>query len=107
MAERRKALRTRSRVFVTVEGVLCRSVDISPEGMMIEMPVPPPVGKRIELLVALGEKMLKMPAEVMRHVPRGEKLTGVGVKFGALNSIVRVALNQHLIAKRIEEAAKG
>jgi hypothetical protein len=106
MGEKRKATRTRSRNFVTVEGTLCRTVDISPTGMLIEMAKPPAVGKRLELLLALGEKMVKIPAEVMRHEPRGEKLTGVGVRFGALNSLVRVALQQHLLAIRIAEAGK-
>lgn len=106
MGEKRKSTRTRSRNFVTVEGVLCRTVDISPSGMMIEMAKPPAIGKRIELLLALGEKMVKIPAEVMRHEPRGEKLTGVGVRFGELNSLVRVALQQHLIALRMNEAGR-
>ncbi len=43
----------------------------------------------------------------MRHEQRGKRLTGVGVKFDALNSRAKVTLQEHLIAKRIQEAAKA
>jgi hypothetical protein len=106
MPERRRNLRVRTQVFVSIEGLLFRTVDISDEGMMIEMESPPPVGKRLALTVAFGESMVTIQATVMRHEQRGKKWCGVGLKFDPLNSRAKVALQEHLIAKRIEEAAK-
>jgi hypothetical protein len=107
MGERRVHTRIRSLNFVAVEGLLFRTLDVSREGLMLEMATPPPVGAKLQLTIAFGETMVKVPAEVMRHEQRGKKWIGVGLKFGELNSKARVALEQHLIAMKMQEAGKA
>lgn len=106
MPEKRTAPRLRSLNFVAVEGLLFRTLDVSAEGLMLEMAAPPPVGTKIQLVVAFGEDVVKLPCTVMRHEERGKKWIGVGMKFDALNSRARSALQQHIIAKKMEAAGK-
>jgi hypothetical protein len=107
MAERRTNTRLRSLNFVAVEGLLFRTLDVSAEGLMLEMASPPPVGAKLLLVVAFGEEVVKLPCTVMRHEERGKKWIGVGMKFDTLNSKARSALQQHIITKKMEEAGKA
>lgn len=108
MAEKRTNPRLRSLNLVAVEGLLFRTLDVSAEGLMLEMAAPPPVGTKLTLVVAFGEDVVKLPCTVMRHEERGKKWSGVGVKFDApLNSKARAALQQHIIAKKMEAVGKA
>ena len=71
------------------------------EGMLLEMEKPPPMGSRVTVSVAFGEKVVELSGEVVRHVERGKGRTGVGVHFGDLDPKAKWALEEHLIEKKI------
>ena len=104
MADRRTCDRCRSLNFVSIDGRMYRTLDLSDGGMMIEMRYPPPLGAQFEVVAALGEEIVRFPVEVMRHVERGKLWTGVGVRFGKLARRASSALERHIIARRIAEA---
>jgi hypothetical protein len=101
MAEQRKHPRFRSLNFVSIEGAVFRTLDVSREGLMIEMEKPPVIGQRLTLHVAFGEALVKMPVEVMRHETRGKRWTGVGCRFENLTPRARMAIEEHIIAMKM------
>jgi hypothetical protein len=101
MAEQRKHPRIRSLNFVSIEGAVYRTLDVSREGLMIEMGAPPAVGTKLVLHVAFGEAVVKLPVEVMRNEPRGKKWFGVGCRYENLSPRARMAVEEHIIAMKM------
>jgi hypothetical protein len=96
---RRQSPRVHSLNFVAEEGLMFRTLDVSPEGMLIEMGSPAPLGSRLELSVAFGEEILPLHANVVRHELLDDRRVGVGVRFVDLNEAARRALVEHASPK--------
>lgn len=96
MADKRKSPRVHSLNFVAEEGLMHRTLDVSREGMMLEMLVPPPLGTRMNLTVAFGESVVTFPAQVMRHELIQGNRVGVGLRFENLPPEARAAIEAHL-----------
>jgi len=92
---RRQSPRVHSLNFVAEEGLMFRTLDVSPEGMLIEMGSPAPLGSRLELKVAFGEEILPLHANVVRHELLDDRKVGVGVRFVDVNEAARTALLAH------------
>ncbi|HEU4394223.1 MAG TPA: PilZ domain-containing protein [Planctomycetota bacterium] len=104
MADKRQNPRYRSLNFAAKDGVLFRTLDISIEGMLLEMEKPPQLGTRVTLTVAFGEKVVTVSGEVVRHVTRVKGKTGVGVRFDTLEPKAKWALEEHLIERKMKGA---
>jgi hypothetical protein len=100
VANKRKQERIRSVNFVAKDGRLYRTLDVSLQGMLLEMDDPPPLGSRVAITVAFGERVVGLTGEVVRQESRGRGRTGVGVRFHALPSKARWAIEEHLVAKK-------
>ena len=101
---RRKSPRIHSLNFVAEEGRMFRTLDVSTEGMFLEMGAPPPLGSRLDLNVAFGEEIVRLPGMVVRHELLGAGRIGVGIRFEDLDAAARRAVRDH--AER-EKAGKG
>jgi len=95
---RRHSPRIHSLNFVAEEGLMFRTLDVSRDGMMLEMGSPPPLGTRLDLQVAFGEDILRLPAQVVRHELLEKNRVGVGVRFEALDPAARKAVDEHVAA---------
>ena len=102
MSDKRVHPRFRSLNFVAKDGQLYRTLDVSLEGMLLEMEKPPPLGTKVTVSVAFGEKVVNLTGEVVRHVPRGKGRIGVGLRFARLDPKARWALEEHLIEKKMQ-----
>jgi hypothetical protein len=101
MAEnRRSSPRIHSLNFVAEEGLMFRTLDVSKDGMLLEMGAPPPLGGRLDLKVAFGEEVVTVPAQVVRHELLEDHRVGVGVRFLNLGAEARRALEAHLAETR-------
>jgi hypothetical protein len=101
MAEnRRKTPRIHSLNFVAEEGLMFRTLDVSREGMLLEMGAPPPLGSRMDLRVAFGETVVRLPAQVVRHELLARNRVGVGVRFESLDAAARRVVEAHVAAKQ-------
>jgi hypothetical protein len=98
--ERRHSPRVHSLNFVADEATVFRTLDVSPEGMLIEMGVPAPLGSRLELRVAFGELIVPLHARVVRHELLETQGVGVGVRFEDLNEPAQLALNAEVASRR-------
>ncbi len=101
---RRKSPRIHSLNFVAEEGRMFRTLDVSPEGMYLEMGAPPPLGTRLDLHVAFGEEIVRLPGMVVRHELLGIGRVGVGIRFEELDAPARRAVREHVESKK---AVKG
>jgi hypothetical protein len=95
---RRKSPRIHSLNFVAEEGMMFRTLDVSREGMMLEMVSPPPLGSRLDLTVAFGEAVVHLPVHVVRHELLAGNRVGVGVRFEELGAEARRAVEEHVAA---------
>ena len=100
MANKRKQERIRSVNFVAKDGKLYRTLDVSLQGMLLEMADPPPLGSRVTVSIAFGERVVGLSGEVVRQESRGRGRTGVGVRFTTLPSKAKWAIEEHLLAKK-------
>ena len=96
---RRHSPRLHSLNFVAEEGLMFRTLDVSREGMMLEMGSPPPLGSHLELQVAFGETIIHLPAQVVRHDLLPNHRVGVGVQFGNLDAAATKVIEEHIAAK--------
>jgi hypothetical protein len=96
---RRASPRIHSLNFVAEEAAMFRTLDVSREGMLLEMMSPPPLGARLDLHVAFGEAIVRLPAQVVRHELREGGRTAVGVRFESLDATARKAVEDHCAAK--------
>jgi len=102
VSDKREHPRFRSLNFVAKDGQVYRTLDVSLEGMLLEMEQAPPMGSKVTVSVAFGEKVVDLTGEVVRHVERGKGRTGVGVHFGSLDPKAKWALEEHLIEKKMQ-----
>ena len=99
MPDKRKFPRIQSLNFVADEACMFRTLDVSKEGMLLEMGVPPPLGTRLDLRVAFGEEIVRLPGQVVRHELLPGNRVGVGVRFADLDARAREVVAQHAGAK--------
>lgn len=97
-SEKRRFARIRTLNIAAKQGRVFRTLDLSREGMLLEMDDPTPVGTHLSLDVALGESVVELTGEVMRHVPQGNGRVGVGVRFERLSPKAERALRDYLLA---------
>ncbi len=82
--ERRRFPRVTSLNIVVDQGRIFRTLDISRDGMQVEMNIAPPMGSRINVDLQLGENVVEVQGKVMRHVPLPGSHIGVGIEFERL-----------------------
>ena len=99
-SDKRTAPRVHSLNFVAEEGLMFRTLDVAPGGMLIEMAFPPPLGSRLDLRVAFGETIVRLPSQVVRHELVGKNRVGVGVRFEDLDATALKAVEEHLALKK-------
>jgi len=97
--DKRRFPRIQSLNIVAEQGRVFRTLDLSREGMLVEMDVPTALGTRIQLDLALGEEVLEVKGEVVRHVPQDNGRTGVGVRFERLTPRAERAIREYLLKK--------
>jgi hypothetical protein len=97
--EKRRFPRIQALNIVAEKGRVFRTLDLSREGMLVEMDVPTAVGTRIQLDLALGEEVLEVTGQVMRHVPQDNGRIGVGVQFERLTPRAERAIREYLLKK--------
>jgi hypothetical protein len=97
--DKRRFPRIDSLNIVAEKGRIFRTLDISREGMLLEMDIPAPIGTRLHLDVALGEDVLEVEGEVKRHVPQDNGRIGVGVLFHRLPPSADRAIREYLLRK--------
>jgi len=83
--DKRRFPRVESLNIVADKGRVFRTLDLSREGMLLEMDIPAPLGTNIVVDLALGEVVLEVKGEVVRHVPQEGGRTGVGIRFERLS----------------------
>jgi hypothetical protein len=83
--DKRRFPRVRSLNIVADKGRVFRTLDLSREGMLLEMDHPTPMGSQIVVDLALGEVVLEVKGEVVRHVPQQDGRVGVGIRFDRLS----------------------
>lgn len=98
-AEKRRFPRIQSLNIVADKGKVFRTLDLSREGMLVEMDVPAAMGTRLHLDLALGEEILDVQGEVVRHVPQGNGRIGVGMRFDRLTPRAERAIRDYLLKK--------
>jgi hypothetical protein len=98
--DRRQSPRVHSLNFVAEEAGVYRTLDVSPEGMLLEMGVPAPLGSRLELRVAFGEEIVPLHARVVRHELLENRGVGVGVRFEDLTEPAQQALTAEVASRR-------
>ena len=98
-AEKRRFPRIQSLNIVADKGKVFRTLDLSREGMLVEMDVPAAMGTRLHLDLALGEEILDVQGEVVLHVPQGNGRIGVGMRFDRLTPRAERAIRDYLLKK--------
>ena len=97
--EQRRFPRIQALNIVAEKGRVFRTLDLSREGMLVEMDTPTAIGTRIQLDLALGEEVLEVTGQVVRHVPQDNGRTGVGVRFERLSPRAERAIREYLLKK--------
>jgi len=98
--EKRRFPRLQSLNIVAQAGKVFRTLDLSREGMLLEMDVPAAVGTRLHVDLALGEEVLEVEGEVKRHVPQDNGRIAVGILFSRLSPRAERALREYLLTKK-------
>jgi len=98
-SEKRRFPRVDSLNIVADQGRVFRTLDLSREGMLLEMDIPTPIGTKVNLDLALGESVVEVKGEVMRHVPQRNGRVGVGILFQRLSPSSERAIREHLVEK--------
>ena len=99
-SEKRRFPRVRSLNIVAERGRVFRTLDLSREGLLLEMDVPAAVGTHLRLDLALGEAILEVKGEVVRHRVQENGRTAVGVRFGRLSPLAERIIREYLLRKR-------
>jgi len=101
MAQNRRVFpRIHSLNFVAEEGLIFRTLDVSKDGMLLEMGAPPALGTCMNLRVAFGDTVVSLPSQVMRHELLPRNRIGVGVRFRELDPRARRAVEAHVRANK-------
>ena len=98
-SEQRRFPRIQSLNIVAEKGKVFRTLDLSREGMLMEMDVPAAMGTRLQLDVALGEDIIEVKGEVVRHVPQANGKIGVGVRFDRLTPMNERLIREYLLKR--------
>lgn len=101
--EKRRYPRIRSLNIVADKGRVFRTLDLSREGMLLEMDVPTAVGTKLSMDIALGEEVVEVHGEVMRHVPQDNGRIAVGIHFDRLAPRVERSLREFLLKRPGQE----
>ena len=99
--EKRRYPRINSLNIVADRGRVFRTLDLSREGMLLEMDHPAPLGTRLALDVALGEAVVELQGLVVRHVPQDNGRIAVGIRFDRVTPKVERALREFLLKKTV------
>ena len=97
--EKRRYPRINSLNIVADRGRVFRTLDLSREGMLLEMDLPAALGTRLALDVALGEAVVEVQGLVVRHVPQDNGRIAVGIRFDRVTPKVERTLREFLLKK--------
>ena len=97
--EKRRYPRINSLNIVADRGRVFRTLDLSREGMLLEMDLPAALGTRLALDVALGESVVELQGLVVRHVPQDNGRIAVGIRFDRVTPKVERTLREFLLKK--------
>jgi hypothetical protein len=97
--DKRRFPRIQSLSFVADRGRVFRTLDLSREGMMVEMDIPPAIGTRVHLDLALGESVLEVQGVVRRVIGQQNGRSGVGVQFDRLPPKSERAIRDYLLKR--------
>jgi len=98
--DKRRFPRIRSLNVVAEKGRVFRTLDLSREGMLVEMDIPTGRGTRVALDVALGEEIVEVQGEVVRLVPQDNGRIAVGIRFDRLSPKVDRTLRDYLLKRQ-------
>ena len=101
--DRRRYPRIRSLNIVADQGRVFRTLDLSREGMLLEMDVPTAVGTKLSMDIGLGEDVVEVHGEVLRHVPQDNGRIAVGIRFDRLAPRTERALREYLLKRPSQE----
>jgi len=102
-SERRRFQRIPTQNMVVEQGKVFRTLDLSREGMLLEVDVPPPVGSRLHLDLALGEDIVEAQVQVMRHETQPDGKVAAGVLFDRLTPKAERAIREYLLKKTVKK----
>ena len=97
--DKRRFPRIRSMNIVVEKGRVFRTLDLSREGMLLEMDPPAPIGAHLQVDLALGEDIVDVQGDVKRHVPQPDGKIGVGILFGRLSPKTDRTIRDYLLKK--------
>jgi hypothetical protein len=95
--DKRRFPRVQSMNMVAEKGRLFRTLDLSREGMLLEMDIPAAIGSRLQVDLAIGEEILEVVGEVKRHVSQGNGRVAVGILFDRLPPKAERRLREYLL----------
>jgi len=98
-SEKRRFPRIRSLSFVADKGRVFRTLDLSREGMLLEMAPPADIGTQIHVDLALAEEVIEVQGEVKRHVPQPDGKVAVGILFDRLSPKAERTIRDFLLRK--------
>ena len=97
--EKRRYPRIQSHNLVSEQGHVFRTLDLSREGMLLEMDRPAAPGARLSLNVALGETVVEVQGLVVRQAPRDNGRTAVAIWFDGLAPRAERSLREFLLTQ--------
>lgn len=98
--DKRRFPRLRSLNIVAEKGRVFRTLDLSREGMLLEMDVPAALGTRLHLDLAVGDDVIDVGGEVMRHVAQDNGRVAVGIRFSRLSPKSERMIREFLLKKQ-------
>ena len=98
--DKRRFPRLRSLNIVAEKGRVFRTLDLSREGMLLEMDVPAAMGTRLQLDLAVGDDIIDVGGEVMRHVAQDNGRVAVGIRFSRLSPKAERMIREYLLKKQ-------
>jgi c-di-GMP-binding flagellar brake protein YcgR len=98
--DKRRFPRLQSMNIVAEKGRVFRTLDLSREGMLLEMDVPAAIGTRLHLDLAMGDDVVDVAGEVMRHVPQDNGRVAVGIRFSRMAPRSERMLREYLLKKQ-------
>ena len=98
--DKRRFPRLRSLNIVAEKGRIFRTLDLSREGMLLEMDTPAALGTRVQLDLAVGDDIIDVSGEVMRHVHQENGRIAVGIRFSRMAPRSERALREYLLKKQ-------
>lgn len=84
---------------VILSNAYSRTLNLSKEGMLIEMRQPPALNTLILVSLGIGEKIIQVQGKIVRAEPSEKDLFLVGISFINVNPYDQKVLNDYLRAK--------